>query len=101
MTIEQERRARRIEQAATQRSLEETKAEERFLTRRHRRRWSRCVPTSLDLSDPFDHHRVVGAMRPAMERQAEPPCRLGPCRQQHPVMAEIIETRSPEVERGE
>jgi hypothetical protein len=47
----------------------------------------------LDLADPLDHHRVVIAMRAAMERQADPQRRRIARRQQHAIAAEIIEAR--------
>ena len=48
-------------------------------------------PRALDLSDPFDDHRVVVAVRSAVEREAEPPGRFAPRWKEKSVAAKIVE----------
>jgi hypothetical protein len=63
----------RGQQAATQRALEQVKAEQRFVRRGIASARAGGCPARLDLADAFDHHRVVIAVRASVQWQTKQP----------------------------
>lgn len=59
------------QKSAAQRALQPVQALPRLHQGKFRRPAPSRRPASLNLSDPFDNHGIVSAMRPAMERQAK------------------------------
>jgi hypothetical protein len=51
-------------------------------------------PAAFDLPDPFEHHGVVGPVRAAMQRQADPRGRRIGAWQQQAIAAKIIEAET-------
>ena len=83
-----------IEQAAAQGALEQLQPFQRVMKRHFRSAKSGCGPGPLDLADPLDHHGVVIAMRPAVQRQTDPHHSMVVGGKQQTVVTEIVEVQS-------
>lgn len=82
-----------IQQPAAQSTLQQINAGERRMQRGPLVPPLPCPPARLDLAQPFDHHLVVAAVRPAVERQPHPQGRGIAAGQQHAVAPEIVKAQ--------
>jgi len=71
--------------------LQQRKAEQRLFERVVGYAQAPLGPAAFDLADPLEHHRVVTAVRPAMQRQADAQGRAFGARKQQAVAAKVVE----------
>lgn len=92
IAIEDEPAALLIKQAAAERALEQIEPLPHNQQRHFRRAQPLGRPVGFNLANPLDHQFIIGPMRAAMKRQADPQCRRVIGGQKQSIAAKIVET---------